>query len=57
MSFRRAYYRMSQFKKSSNPNITKKSTKENTVFNFIVYFFQAKAFSFFFETHKKGFNK
>ena len=45
---------MSQFKKSSNVNITKKLAKENTVFIYtdIVYFIQAKVF-FLFETQKK----
>lgn len=45
---------MSQFKKSSNVNITKKLAKENTVFIYtdIVYFIQAKVFFFFWDTEK-----
>ena len=41
---------MSQFKRFSNLDITKKLAKEKTVLNFIVYFAQVGSICFFFET-------
>ena len=43
MSFRRAAYRTSQFKRDSNRDIKEQLAKENTVLNFIIYFTQVKA--------------
>ena len=46
MAFRRAVYKMPQFKRFSNLDNAKKLSKESSVPNFIVYFTQMKALIF-----------
>ena len=45
-------HRKSQFKKFSNLDVTKTSAKQNTFFNFLLYFIQLKTLGFISETHK-----
>ena len=46
MSFQRAVYHTSHFKRFSDLDIKKKKVKENAIFNFIVYFIHLKALVF-----------